>query len=187
PDVYGRVKLIERDGRTRVVVAIHGVKSGTFMPSIYAGTCATYPVVPSFPLAPFTADERSRTTVDIPYDELLSGGYFVDIHPAGETAGDLFGPEGALVCGELGGVGGEVAEPEPTIEPVETPTANGPIVNVPPDTGIGPVSAEYWGTIPVAVLSLVALMFAVVGLDLRRRAALTVAQLRLYRMTGRIP
>ncbi len=182
-DIYGRVKLIAQDGRTRVVVAIHGVSEGTFMPAIYAGTCATYPDVPSFPLAPFAAEERSRTTVDIPYDELLTGGYFVDIHLAEASAGDLFGPEGALVCGELGGVGGEVVEATPTADP----TAGGPTVTAPPDTGIGPVSGQYWGTIPVAVLGLIAFGFAVVGLDLRRRAALTVAQLRLYRLTGRNP
>lgn len=182
-DVYGRVKLIALDGRTRVVVAIHGVADGTFMPAIYAGTCATYPDVPSFPLAPFAADERSRTTVDISYEELLAGGYFVDIRPAESSAGGLFGPEGALVCGELGGVGGEVVEATRTAEP----DVSGPTVTAPPDTGIGPVSGQYWGTIPVAVLSLIALGFAVVGLDLRRRAALTVAQLRLYRLTGRNP
>ncbi len=183
PAVYGRVKLIAQDGRTRVVVAIHGVDEGTFMPSIYAGTCAAYPAVPAFPLAPFSVDERSRTTVDIAYDELLSGGYFVDIHPAGASAGDLFGPEGALVCGQIAEVGGEVVEANPTA----VPTESGPVVTAPPDTGIGPVSGEYWGTIPGAVLGLCALLFAVAGLDLRRRAALTVAQLRLYRLTGRNP
>jgi hypothetical protein len=170
-----RVKLIDLDGQTRVVVAIRGVKDGEFLPHIHSGSCAAYDGTPDFPLALFPADERSRTTVDISYDELVTGDYLVDIHPVLTSVDELFNPATAVVCGPIGGVR---SEPEPTPEQEIEATAW-------PDTGIGPIPDRYWSTMLISMLALMAVVFAGIGFDLRRRAMLTIAQRRLIRLTGR--
>lgn len=188
---YGRVKLIEQGERTRVIVAIHNVAEGQFIPAIHLGTCATYSGEPAFPLAPFPFDDRSRTTVDIRFDDLLSGGYLVDIHPLATTSTELFDPATAVVCGEIhpetiAGPEPTVAGAQPTIAPLDEPADDdGVVVTAPPDTGIGPVDTRYWSTITAAVLAAMAITFAAAGFDLRRRSFVTVAQRRLYRLTGR--
>jgi hypothetical protein len=167
-----RVKLIDLDGQTRVVVAIRGVKEGEFLPHIHAGRCNAYDGTPVFPLALFTADQRSRTTVDISFDDLVDGEYLVDIHPVTTSVDELFDPATAVVCGPVGG------EPEPTPEQQIDATTW-------PDTGIGPIPDRYWSTMLISMLALLAIVVAGIGLDLRRRAMLTIAQRRLIRLTGR--
>lgn len=179
---YGRVKLIEQGERTRVVVALHDVEEGEFLPALHAGTCSTYTGDPLFPLAPFSAGERSRTTVDLDFDTLTGGGYLVDVHLLAGNEAELFDPVTALVCGEIGGEEPH-AEVQPTIAPID-PGEGEVAVTTAPVTGIGPMDGQYWSTITVAGLAALALAFAAVGLDLRRRSILTVAQRRLVRLTG---
>jgi hypothetical protein len=162
-----RVKLIDLDGQTRVVVAIRGVKVGEYLPHIHAGSCDVYDGTPVFPLALFTAGERSRTTVDMSFDELVNGDFLVDIHPVTTSVDELFDPATAVVCGSVGGPG------------------SGIDATTWPDTGIGPIPDRYWSTMLISLLALLAAVFAGIGLDLRRRAMLTIAQRRLIRLTGR--
>jgi hypothetical protein len=162
-----RVKLIDLDGQTRVVVAIRGIKEGEFLPHIHAGSCDSYDGTPVFPLALFPADQRSRTTVDMSFDELLSGNFLIDIHPVTTSVEELFDPATADVCGPVGG------------------PAKGIDATTWPDTGIGPIPDRYWSTMLISMLALLATVFAGMGLDLRRRAMLTIAQRRLIRLTGR--
>lgn len=178
---YGRAKLIETGTQTRVVVAAHGVSTDMYIPAIHEGTCAVYSGTPVFPLAAFEFGDRSRTTVDVTFDELISGQYLIDIHLVTENADDLFDPASAVACGQLAEIGGEV-EPEPTIAPADEDEL---VVTAPPVTGIGPIDGGYWSTITAAVLAAMAIVFAGAGLDLRRRSLVTVAQRRLFRLTGR--
>lgn len=172
-----RVKLIDLDGRVRVVVALRGVESGEYLPHIHSGSCEDYNGTPLFPLARFTAGERSRTTVEIGYDELLSGGFLIDIHPMATSADELFDPATALVCGQ---VTDRPQAPEPT------PTPQSEIeVTRGPNAGVGPLPDRYQSTILAAAMAVLALVFAGVGFNLRRRTMLSIAQHRLIRLTGR--
>jgi hypothetical protein len=175
--------LIEDGERTRVIVAIHDVTGDTFLPAIYSGSCSEYSPAPVVPLAPFESGDRSRTTVDISFDDMVAGGYLVAINPFASVESELFDPGNAVACGELNSQEPPVAEIEPTIEPIGGEEV---AVTTPPVTGIGPISGQYWSTILVLVLGSMAIAFAAVGLDLRRRAALSIAQRRLFRMTGQM-
>jgi hypothetical protein len=172
-----RVKLIDLDGQVRVVVAIRGVSEGEYLPHIHSGSCDEYSGTPVFPLSLFAAGERSRTTVDISYDDLLSGGYLVDIHPVATSVDELFDPATALVCGQIPGQN-ITPEPAPPTKP-EIDVIKGP------NAGVGPIPDRYSSTILASVLAAVAVAMVCSGLDLRRRAMLSIAQRRLIRLTGR--
>jgi hypothetical protein len=176
-----RVKLIDLGGQTRVVVAIRGVDVGEFLPHIHSGQCTDYDGTPRFPLALFSADERSRTTVDLDYDTFLSGGYLIDIHPLATSVDDLFNPATAVVCGHVRPPEGAPEQSSTT----PTPANDELIVITGPSAGAGPVPDQHSGTILVALLALLALAVAWTGFDLRRRTMLTVAQRRLMQITGR--
>jgi hypothetical protein len=180
--VYGRVKLIDDGDMTRVIVALHGAAEGeSYMPHIHAGTCADYDGNPAFPLLLFTTPERSRTTVSVPLATLTGGGYIVDIHPLADNAGDLFDASTAVVCGDLTVATGRES-------PGAAADKSGDVtVTTPPNTGVGPIGEQYWSTILLIVLAATAVFTATIGLDLRRRATMTLATRRLYAMTGRRP
>lgn len=171
--VGARIKLIDLDGQTRIVISLRGAEAGDYLPHIHTGSCDSYSGDPTWPLAGLAAGDRSRTTADVPYDELLSGTYLVDIHPALTSADALFDPATALVCGLL-----TERQQTPTPEP-EIDVIRGP------NTGMGPVPDQYSSTVVAAGLSAAAVATALFALDLRRRAMLTVAQRRLVRLTGR--
>lgn len=181
--LYGRIKLIDLGEQTRVVVAIHGVDSGEFMAHIHIGACGAYDGHPAFPLATLTPTERSRTNVELTFDQVLAGGYLVDIHWQSAAADELFDPSSAIACGELVETSAEPAAEIEESVPFEQPRNDDPYVSEGPITGIGPISDQYWSTIPVTVLASFAVLFAAMGLDLRRRAALTVARRRLQVVT----
>jgi hypothetical protein len=172
-----RVKLIDLDGQVRVVVALRGVDQGEYLPHIHAGSCADYSGRPVFPLARFTAGERSRTTVDIGYDDLLDGGYLIDIHPMTTSGDELFDPALAVVCGQ-------VTEEPQALKPTPTPQPEVEVIKG-PNAGVGPLPDQYRSTILASTIAVLAVVFAGIGLDLRRRAVLSIAQRRLIRLTGR--
>jgi hypothetical protein len=172
-----RVKLIDLDGQVRVVVALRGVDQGEYLPHIHAGSCADYSGRPVFPLARFTAGERSRTTVDIGYDDLLDGGYLIDIHPMTTSGDELFDPALAVVCGQ-------VTEEPQALKPTPTPQPEAEVIKG-PNAGVGPLPDQYRSTILASTIAVLAVVFAGIGLDLRRRAVLSIAQRRLIRLTGR--
>ena len=173
-----RIKLIDLGGgQTRIVIALRGNAAGDYLPHIHTGRCESYPGDPTWPLALFSAGERSRTTVDVSYDQVLSGDFLVDIHPVSMTVDDLFDPATALVCGQLDA---EQQTPDPTPTPrPEIEVIRGP------NTGVGPIPDQYWSTILVSILAVVTVVVACAGVDLRRRATLSIAQCRLNRLTGR--
>jgi hypothetical protein len=178
---YGKVKLIDLgNDMTRVIVAIHNGDEGMYMPHVHEGSCAAYDGDPLFPLMSFDSTGRSRTTVALSMDRLLSGDYLIDIHPMAATTSELFDPATAAVCGEL---------TKASQSPASTNTSSGNdlVVTTPPMTGVGPISGKYWSTILLTVLAAVAIVSAGLGFDLRRRAALSLATRRLYAMTGRRP
>lgn len=175
-----RVKLIDMGGQTRVVVALRGVEDGEYLPHIHSGECGAYDGTPTWPLALFTAGERSRTSLDISFDDLVAGDYLIDIHPVATTVDALFDPDTALVCGQVTGPDA-LAEASPT----PSPDKDDFVVTRAPDTGVGPIPDQYWSTILISTLALLAAISASAGLDLRRRTALTIAQRRLIRLTGR--
>ena len=176
--LYGRVKLVdEGNGNTRVIVALHGVESGTWVPHLHQGTCDQYDGNPIAPLTPFEAGERSRTTVAIPFGDLISGGYLIDIHPFSNEASVLFDSASAVVCGDL-----TVTD---SSQIVAGSTESSLKVTTPPNTGAGPMLTQYWSTMLTIVLGAIAVATAFVGFDLRRRAQPSLATRRLYSLTQR--
>ena len=173
-----RIKLIDLGGgQTRIVISLRGDAYGDYLPHVHTGSCESYPGNPTWPLVLFSAGERSRTTADVIYDDLLSGDYLVDIHPVSTSVDDLFDPATALVCGQL-------ELPQQTPEQTPTPEPELEVIRG-PNAGVGPIPDQYWSTILVSILAVVAVVFACAGFDLRRRAALSIAQRRLVRLTGR--
>lgn len=154
--VWARVKLIEVGTETRVVVAVHGAARGTYVPHIHTGTCAAYDGTPAFPLALVTSDDRSRTTVGASLEQLTSGAYLVDLHPLSDEASAILDSATAVVCGSLTadlteqGIGGES-------------------VTTAPNTGAGPVTGKYAGTILFPVMAAGAIACAAIFLLLIRR------------------
>lgn len=175
--VEARIKLIDLDGQTRIVISLRGEVAGEYLPHIHTGSCESYPGEPTWPLALFAAGDRSRTTVDVPYDDLLSGEYLVDIHPVLTSVEALFDPATALVCGQL-------TEQRETPEPTPTPEPEIAVIRG-PNTGMGPFPDQYSSTILALGLSVIGVAAACFGFDLRRRTVLTIAQRRLVRLTGR--
>lgn len=172
-DEWGHVKLVDDGDTTRVIVALHDAPAGDYIAHIHTGTCASYDGNPVFPLQQFAADGRSRTSVAVPFSEMLADGYLIDIHPFSSDASKLFDPATAIVCGELAGAA------------TSLPTGSQISVTTPPQTGVGPFRGEYWSTMLPASLAAIAACCAVLAIEFRRRSvALSPATRRLYAMTG---
>jgi len=170
-DTYGKVKLIDDGTTTRVIVALHHSPAGEWIAHIHLGTCDQYDGNPVAPLATFSSDTRSRTTVSLPFADLTAGGYLIDIHPLSNKAADLFDPATAIVCGSI-----------PITEQGSAPIG----VTTPPKTGVGPQMLPSDHVLSISILAAIACIASIIGLDLRRRAKLTLATRRLYVLTGHL-
>ncbi len=131
-DVTGTAVLTRLDDdRTRISVVLSGdaVTEGNIV-HLHDGTCDA-PGDMTLDLEPINEDGISETDVDIPFDELLTDDYFINVHQS-EAAYETW-----LVCGELTeatvgmvvpevapktDVGGQVVDQTPVAEE-ETPIA----------------------------------------------------------------
>src|SRR5688572_18832571 len=77
----------EGDGQTRVVIETTGVEEGGGEAHVFANpTCENHSGVAEFyDLTPLDADGASDTVIDLPYDTIIDGDYWVHVHaPAAE-------------------------------------------------------------------------------------------------------
>lgn len=104
--VNGTVSLAPSDGSTDILVELRGSFTEGDVVHLHPGTC-TAPGDGTWTLNPIDANGASETVVEFPISELISNGYFVNVHP---VDGDY---DAWLVCANLGTRAGTTA-PTPT-------------------------------------------------------------------------
>lgn len=154
--VTGTVVLSEQGDATRISIQLEGdAVTGGHIAHLHNGTCEE-PGEYTYTLNPVSAEGASETVVNLTLDELLSGGYLVNVHPS-EANWDTW-----MVCGELTTVsaaatvvptttteaGGQVTTPAQT----PTPSTTTPVIPVqtfpPAPTGDG--TSGVTGTVDTA-------------------------------------
>lgn len=91
----GAVVLTPLSGKTRVEIALGDSPAGVAQPAhVHPGPCSKLNPKPTYPLSP-VIDGYSVTTLDVPVDTLLNGGFAINVHKSG--------PEAAIyvACGDL--------------------------------------------------------------------------------------
>jgi hypothetical protein len=160
--VTGIVSLTQlSDEQTDVIIQLSGdAITGSHIAHLHLGTCDDLADEGTIDLAEIDSSGLSQTTVDVPFTDLLEGGYAVNVHQSEEDY-DTW-----LVCGEfsdatIGAVVPEVAPPTgggsetpvPTVEPTVEPT---PATNdLPATAGVGfglpgadsPLSVTFWSIV----------------------------------------
>lgn len=93
--VTGTVVLSEQGAATRISIQLTGdAVTGDHVAHLHDGTCEA-PGEYTYTLNPVSAEGTSETVVNLTLDELLAGGYMVNVHPD-EANWDTW-----MVCGEL--------------------------------------------------------------------------------------
>lgn len=100
---------------------------GGHIAHLHTGTCAT-PGDYTYTLNPIGADGRSETVVNLPFEEMISGQYMINVHPS-EANWDAW-----MVCGELAPVA-----PVATT-PVQTPVSGPAVTTTPPPATTAPIA-----------------------------------------------
>ena len=113
---------------------------------------------PAIPLAITTPEAPTRTTVDLSFDELMSGKYVVDLHLVKGDFDYLLDPMTSVACGVL-------VEPKKTAATTKEPAATHA-----PETGAGPLFARSAISISLALVLGAACCLFAYGLRLRRPA-----------------
>ena len=167
--VTGIVSLTKvNDDQTDIIIQLSGSAiSGGHIAHLHLGTCDDLSDEGTIDLSNVDSTGLSETTVDVPFTDLLEGGYAVNVHQS-ETDYETW-----LVCGEFSGAtvgavipevapptGGGPETPTPTVAP--TSIAD----NLPATAGVGfglpgadtPLSTSFWGiVIGGGILSLFAI------------------------------
>lgn len=91
----GAVILTPLGGKTRVEIALGGSPASTPQPAhFHVGPCSKLTPKPTYGLAS-VIDGYSVTTIDVPIDTLLSGGFAVNVHKSGPEASVY------VACGDI--------------------------------------------------------------------------------------
>jgi hypothetical protein len=157
------------DEQTDILIQLTGDRvTGGHLAHLHLGTCDNLSNDYTLDLENIDADGFSETTVDIPFDELLTGGYAINVH-ASEDDYDTWFVCGAFSDATVGAVIPEVAPPTgtgtgetATETPVPTPTASvaDGIETLPQTAGSGtgllvpntPVSASFWAIVLFGII-----------------------------------
>lgn len=150
------------DERTDVIIQLSGdAITGDHIAHLHFGTCDNLQDEGTIDLMNVDATGLSETTVDVPFEDLLSNGYAVNVHES-ETNYDTW-----LTCAEFSdatvgavvpevapdtGSGSAIETPiaEPTAEPTIEPTPSTRELPATAGTGFGlpgpdaPISASFW-------------------------------------------
>ncbi len=109
--VTGTVVLSEQGNATRISIQLTGdAVTGDHIAHLHDGTCEA-PGEYTYTLNPVSAEGTSETVVNMTLDELVTGGYMVNVHPD-EANWDIW-----MVCGEL-----TTATTTTTVTPTPAPT-----------------------------------------------------------------
>lgn len=141
--VTGTVELSEQGQATRISIQVSGdAVTGDHIAHLHSGTCEV-PGDYTYTLNPVNADGTSETVVNLTLNELLTGGYMINIHPS-EQDWDAW-----MACAELRLLDAPdtaVETPAPTVEaggqvitPAQTPPSTTttpviPVQTIPPAT-----------------------------------------------------
>jgi hypothetical protein len=133
--VTGTAVLTQQGNATKISLLLTGdAVTGDHIAHLHAGTCAA-PGEYTYTLNPVTAEGISETVVNLSLDELLTGGYFINVHPS-EAGWDTW-----MVCGELVSTGGTVATVTPTPNVPTTTTAGGQVTTQPTTIPVQTITA----------------------------------------------
>jgi hypothetical protein len=116
--VSGTVVLTAQGQATRISINLTGNVTGDHVAHLHDGTCEA-PGEYTYTLNPVSANGTSETVVNLTLDELLSGAYFVNVHPS-EANWDTW-----MVCGQLVSTGGTVTTANITPTPTTPATTGG--------------------------------------------------------------
>ncbi len=156
--VSGKATLRTGDGVTTVGLRLTGAEDA-YPAHLHEGTCDEFEAMPGFPLADAEPGRTTRTVLDIPLEELLAGGYVINIHHPAMDLDSLLDPDSVVACGAI------------VIAPVSTAGTGGTAAGEPiqpPVTGVGSVIADDYFGVPSIVLSAVAIALTAAGVALRR-------------------
>ncbi len=121
--VTGTVVLSEQGSATRISIQLTGdAVTGDHIAHLHDGTCEA-PGEYTYTLNPVSAQGTSETVVNMTLDELLTGGYIVNVHPD-EANWDTW-----MVCGEL------TTATTATVTPTPVPTTAAGGQSTTPTTG----------------------------------------------------
>lgn len=172
--IKGRVKIEQIDGLSTLTVSVSG-STEPLLPYLHRGSCTAYRQQPAIPLAIATAETPSVTTVDIPFDALMSGSYVVDLHVAKGDFATLLDPKTSVACGVL-----TSAAPAATA----TPTAPSESANVAPVAGAGPFSNAQVAGLTLGLLVAGGGACLLTGMRLRRPAVYVRSRVVRQRYRG---
>jgi hypothetical protein len=156
--ISGKATLRTGDGVTRIGIRLTGTDDA-YPAHLHQGTCKEFEAMPKFPLADAEPGKTTRTVLDVPLEELLAGGYVINIHQPAMDLDSLLDPASVVACGEVAvttasmtGTGGTDAG-----ESIQ-----------PPVTGVGPaIPASPFGVLSIGLTAL-AFVLAGAGVALRR-------------------
>ena len=190
--ITGEARLTGFGNQTVISIMLSDGGDAVYFPHLHEGTCDDYDGIPIVPLAETVHGKRTRATVDLTLEELLSGRYVIDAHPSIGSAESLFDPSSAVVCGEVPQatlVDGDqsATSDQQTEEPDEvSPDEANTDLSQFPDAGVGPFAESgVHGNTLTTSLTLLAAALGVIGLHQRRRLVPTIAQLRLQALMAR--
>ncbi|MBD5657194.1 MAG: hypothetical protein IAI50_18740 [Candidatus Eremiobacteraeota bacterium] len=95
---------------TTVTIALKGAPADAQPAHIHTGSCAKLDPSPKYPLKSVT-DGKSMTTVDVPMDKLIAGGFAVNVH---KSTSDI---KTYVACADLGMMKGDAM-----MKPMGSPT-----------------------------------------------------------------
>jgi hypothetical protein len=173
--VSGRARLEAADGVTWIRISVNGPDL-EYLPYLHHGTCKEYREALAIPLSLVAPNRPGETAIDIPLDELLSGGYVIDLHTVDLDVETLFDPATSVACGVVG-------------KPKAPPPAGGTTEEVqPPITGVGPIQGgRDWAMLTAAALGAASFLFAMAGMREQRHVAqgfTTVDVVNIRRLQG---
>lgn len=177
--IKGRVKIEQIDGLTTLTVSVTG-STDPLLPYVRRGSCTAYRQQPAIPLALATAEAPSVTTVDIPFDSLMSGSYVVDLHIAQGDIASLLDPATSVACGVLATAASTAGTTTATAAPTATPEP----ATVAPVAGAGPFSNAQVAGLTLGLLIAGGGACLLTGMRLRRPAVFVRARVARRRLRG---
>ena len=157
--VTGKATLRANGGLTKIGIRLNGDASA-YPTHLHEGTCDEFEAMPGAPLADTTPGTTSRTVVELPLDDLLTGSWVIIVHHPEEHIGGLLDPASVIACGEISG------------SPVASGDSPDDVLSVttqPPSTGVGSTIVRHSSNSLTLSLAFCAVVICGIARALRRK------------------